>query len=110
MPGMDFRLKHVRKQRGLTLAELAARIGTTADQLSRLERGERQVTLGWLERIARGLNVEPVSLIGGEVIDDDERAWLHCYRKMSGEERTRWLRMLVDFTERDPLAPKAAQR
>ncbi len=56
----QLRLKEVRKSRGLTQAELARRIGTTAQNVQRIERGERNPTVTTLIRIADALDLELV--------------------------------------------------
>jgi phage repressor protein C with HTH and peptisase S24 domain len=51
----DFRI-----QKNLTLQALAERVGTTKSQIDKLEKGERRLTVDWLQRIAEALNL-PVS-------------------------------------------------
>jgi len=51
----DFRI-----QKNLTLQALAERVGTTKSQIDKLEKGERRLTVEWLQRIADALNM-PVS-------------------------------------------------
>lgn len=47
------RLRHLRKERGLTLAQVAEQAGVAASQLSLLENGKREAKLSVLQRIAR---------------------------------------------------------
>jgi phage repressor protein C with HTH and peptisase S24 domain len=61
---MQIWLREWRHVRGLTLEQLAARVGTDKTQLSRLEKGKRRLTMDWLERIAPALGCEPVDLLG----------------------------------------------
>jgi transcriptional regulator with XRE-family HTH domain len=56
-------IKHYRDLGGLSLDKLADMVGTTAQQLSRLERGERRLTDTWMRRIAPHLGVEPKDLV-----------------------------------------------
>jgi len=62
---MQTRIREVRKARGLTLADVAARCQpeTTAQTIGRLETGLRTVSVGWLNRIALALEVEPSALV-----------------------------------------------
>ncbi len=62
---MMSRLREIRKARGLTLAEVAARCNppTTAVSIGRLETGTRQLSVAWLDRIAAALEVDPKALI-----------------------------------------------
>jgi transcriptional regulator with XRE-family HTH domain len=52
------RLSLARKRRGLTQADLAERVHTTARTLYRLERGDPSVSLGVLARVLDALELE----------------------------------------------------
>lgn len=62
------RIRDIRRQKGLTLAEVAARCDppTTAQTIGRLETGMRSLSLGWMNRIAAALAVEPQLLVKAE--------------------------------------------
>jgi transcriptional regulator with XRE-family HTH domain len=62
------RIRDIRKAKGLTLADLAAACSppTTAQTIGRLETGMRQLSLGWMNRIAAALGVDPASLMRDE--------------------------------------------
>lgn len=60
---MRTRIRHFRKQRGLTQTELALRLGTTAATVSRLETADMTVSTGWLERIAGELDIGVMDLL-----------------------------------------------
>jgi len=60
---MDNRILELRKQSGLTLAQLAQHTGSTPQQIGRLEKGERRLTTDWMEKIAKALNVLPEDLM-----------------------------------------------
>src|SRR5438128_1643819 len=53
------RLRLARLRRRMTLADLAARVGTTRSTLSRLERGDLSVSVGLLARVLGVLGLEP---------------------------------------------------
>lgn len=59
------RLREIRKSRGLTLAEVAARCAppTTAVTIGRLETGTRQLTVPWIDKLAAALQVDPRELL-----------------------------------------------
>jgi transcriptional regulator with XRE-family HTH domain len=61
------RIRDVRKQKGMTLADVAAACDppTTAQTIGRLETGTRNLSLGWMNRIAAALRVEPEMLLKG---------------------------------------------
>ena len=52
------RLRDLRERAGLTMQALADRIGTSAPQINKLEKGERRLTVDWMARLAQGLGVE----------------------------------------------------
>ncbi|MBO9602615.1 MAG: helix-turn-helix transcriptional regulator [Novosphingobium sp.] len=62
------RIRDIRKEKGLTLADVAERCrpATTAQTIGRLETGMRNLSLGWMNRIAGALEVEPEMLVRGE--------------------------------------------
>ena len=55
---LSTQLKRLRRERGLTLAQVARRAGTSAPALSRYERGWHRFELGTLHRIAEALDCE----------------------------------------------------
>jgi transcriptional regulator with XRE-family HTH domain len=65
---MTNRIRDIRKAKGLTLADLAAACSppTTAQTIGRLETGMRQLSLGWMNRIAAALGVDPAQLMRAE--------------------------------------------
>ncbi len=62
------RIRDIRKRKGMTLAELAQACDppTTAQTIGRLETGMRNLSLGWMDRIAAALEVEPELLVRSE--------------------------------------------
>lgn len=52
-------IRTLREEKGVTAKDLAARIGLSASQMSRLESGQRRVNSEVLARIARALEVKP---------------------------------------------------
>lgn len=65
------RIRDVRLEKGLTLAEVAARCEppTTAQTIGRLETGTRTLSLGWMNRIAAALGVDPELLVKSEAAE-----------------------------------------
>ena len=72
---MSRRLRELRAERNLTLAALAKQTGISAPHLSRLEKGERQPSIGGLLQIAR---VYGVSL--SELVEEDREEDFHMLR------------------------------
>lgn len=60
------RLRELRRERGLTLTALAGRTGISAAHLSRMEKGERQPSIGSLIQLARAYGVSLGELVGDE--------------------------------------------
>jgi transcriptional regulator with XRE-family HTH domain len=62
------RVRDIRRSKKLTLAEVAQRCSppTTAQTIGRLETGMRQLSLAWMNRIAKALEVDPELLVRGE--------------------------------------------
>jgi transcriptional regulator with XRE-family HTH domain len=55
------RLRAVREAKGLTLREVARRVGTDPTNLSRIERGLRRPTVPLLLRLSRALDLDSVA-------------------------------------------------
>lgn len=64
------RIRDIRKEKRLTLADVAARCrpATTAQTIGRLETGMRNLSLVWMNRIAAALEVEPEMLVRGDTV------------------------------------------
>lgn len=62
------RIRDIRRQKGMTLADVAARCQppTTAQTIGRLETGMRSLSLTWMNRIASALEVDPQVLVKAE--------------------------------------------
>jgi transcriptional regulator with XRE-family HTH domain len=61
------RLRELRTARGLTQTDIAARVGTSASNISDLERGIKVPTLTTVARLAQALNCKVTELV--EVLD-----------------------------------------
>lgn len=90
-PLLPNRIRELRRDRGLTQAEVAHRMGTATSQLSVLERGKRRLSLPWMQRIARALEVYPAELLPldeqSHELSDEERRLIRDYRAQSPEQR-----------------------
>lgn len=62
------RIRDIRRQKNLTLADVAARCSppTTAQTIGRLETGMRNLSLVWMNRIGAALGVDPQLLVAPE--------------------------------------------
>jgi transcriptional regulator with XRE-family HTH domain len=60
---MDNLIRHYRKLRGMTQTELAEKLETTTQSVSRLETGVMTLSTDWLERLGAALRVHPIALL-----------------------------------------------
>lgn len=72
------RIREIRKSKGLTLVELAERINVKNGTMSRIERGDLQLTLDYMRRIGRALDVTPAELLSE---DDNPLAGLDAEQR-----------------------------
>jgi transcriptional regulator with XRE-family HTH domain len=58
-------IRRVREAHGLSRLQLAQRCNpvTSSQQIERLEKGERRLTVEWIERLANALDVDPSELM-----------------------------------------------
>jgi len=56
-------IKRMRKLKGWTLQKLADALGTSRSQVDKLERGERRLTVDWLDKVATALECSPLELL-----------------------------------------------
>jgi transcriptional regulator with XRE-family HTH domain len=61
---MTLKLREVRKERGLTLLDLASMTHISESDLSQVERGQRPAFPGWQRRISKALRVPAAELFG----------------------------------------------
>lgn len=60
-------IRQLRESKGLTLAQLAERVGTSHATIQRLESGKMRLTQDWASKISSALSV-PISEIFGEIV------------------------------------------
>jgi transcriptional regulator with XRE-family HTH domain len=60
------RIREWRQLRGLTLEELALRVGVTTGHMQKWEIADRNISYEWFKRIARALNVNVADLLTAE--------------------------------------------
>jgi transcriptional regulator with XRE-family HTH domain len=58
-------LRRIRRERGLSQEKFADTLGVHRTYMGGLERGERNLTLKSLERIAAVLGIDPLELLAG---------------------------------------------
>lgn len=90
-------LRHWRKKKGLTLEELAEKVGTTKAVVSLLENEKRPLSAKWLRKFAEALDTTP-----GRILDVDPNEAsaevLDIWDHMSKRDRPRAIRVLRSLT------------
>lgn len=64
---MRNRIREFRQRANLTMQALAERAGTSAAQINKLEKGERRLTVDWMVRLGRALEIDPKDLLPPEI-------------------------------------------
>lgn len=88
------RIRKVRLEQGIKQKDLARRIGISQGALTNFELGRRKISLEWLVKIARALEV-PVSYFVGaveppaeeDVLGPKEHRLLRAFRRISRDPR-----------------------
>jgi transcriptional regulator with XRE-family HTH domain len=81
---MKNNLAAIRKKKGYTQPELAEMTNTTKSMISMLERGDRQITQIWLERLSSALDCAPIEILY-ETDKDSKKSSLEIAKEL--EER-----------------------
>ncbi len=89
------RIREWRRHRGLSLEQLAERVGSTNQTIGRYERGERSVTIDVLLQLAPALGVKPADLLPDpeSILSDEERRLMRAASELGAEDRAALLRI-----------------
>ena len=101
-------IKEIRTERGLTLENLAELVGTSHQQISLLEKGQRRLTWDWILRIADALQCHSSDITDGPATPQtsDERDLLYKFRHMCPEDQHKYIFMAEAFMELNAPKPK----
>ena len=82
-------LYQIREQRGLTQKDIAEAVGTTANQISRLESGVRKLSPEWIDRLSKVLNCTKAELLGEPATEltEKEKVMLETFQKLTPEQQ-----------------------
>lgn len=96
-------IKEIRNAQGLTLEQLADKVGTTPQQINFLEAGKRKLTWEWMQRVANALECHPLDLVEGPAVpkDNDEKELLKKFRGLEDRERQMFSHMLDGLSKGD---------
>lgn len=89
-------LRRIRIQRGLSQTELARMIGTTQPTISKIEKGDMNVTLALIESAAKALGVTPVELFG---VSETQQRILEAISAMPEDRRAAAIVVLEAMTK-----------
>ncbi len=86
---MRNRIRELRTAKRLTLEALAGCVNSSNQHPSHLETGKRRLTVDWIERLARGLECDPLELLSANLaeITEQERALLNIFRTLNDDQR-----------------------
>jgi transcriptional regulator with XRE-family HTH domain len=114
---MSNRIKEHRERAGLSQFDLAIKVGTTPQQISRLERGDRRIKTDMLPRLAQALDVRQADLLveverhapGSRNLPQDEveRCLLAFWRELSPEPQDFILELVNAWARRINFPPIA---
>ena len=94
---MQNRIGILRHEKGLSLTDLAKAAGTTKAQIQKLERGERRLSLGWMDRLARAMDVKISDLLPQGAVacqhGPEEKEILEIVAQLPVEDRVVLVRM-----------------
>jgi len=60
---MHKKIKQLRKRKGMTMKALAEAAGTSQQQIDRLEKGKRRLTLEWMHKLSQALECDLTDLL-----------------------------------------------
>ena len=107
MEDMPNRILELRRAAGLSQEELGFRVGVSKMQISGMERGKRELSLGMMRRLAEALDVSPADLLCDEDnpmrLASEERVLLSRYRAADPDQQRNIERVteaLVPFNQR----------
>ena len=85
---LNLNIRELRKAKGMTIQELAGKIGVSIPHLSEVERGKKNLNNHLMERLAKHLNVDPAALVSA-ADRSDLAAFYEKAKKLSPEDQVR---------------------
>jgi transcriptional regulator with XRE-family HTH domain len=111
-------LKHIRKERGLSQAKLAARAGIDPSTVNQIETGARKPTTATLEKLAEALDIELADLFRGYALpkaqkplwsDEPERERLYFNFREAREQLEEYCRRWEQRISKNGLDDRAIE-
>ena len=91
------RIQSLREKRGLTQEKLEERTGVNTKYISAIERGQKNVTVKTLEKIAKGLDIELYQLTLLSEEPESEKVVKKAIESLIKEADIRTLNLCLDF-------------
>lgn len=91
------RIQFVREKEGLTQEQLEDKTGVNTKYISAIERGQKNITIKTLEKIAKGLNVELYELFLLPEEIGTEKAVKKAIEALIKDANTKTLTLCLDF-------------
>jgi len=99
---MSNRIKEIRKDRGLSHEYLADAVHTTKATISKLEKGDIQLTMEWMRKLARVLECHWAEFgEDAKPVTRDEEAIIGLYRGLSDQQKKFAHRLVSTLAEPD---------
>jgi transcriptional regulator with XRE-family HTH domain len=97
MEQMPNRIRELRKARGMTLEQLGDRIGCGVTMMSDLERGQRELSYYWMQKLAKVLKVQAADLFlekdNSKSLTAPQRELVDLYDRADDQQRAQMLQM-----------------
>ena len=96
---MRIRISEIRKKKGITLAELARRVGISSPYMHQLEKGIRKITMQRQLEIATALDVEPNEIVDFSSSDEEIARIMDAFDRASPTDRAMilsWAKTILD--------------
>ncbi len=81
------------------MQELATRVGTSQQQIDRLEKSQRRLTAEWMDRLSKALNCKPTDLIDFSTEDRVVSKVETAIAKVIGAIETKFSNMVREFAD-----------
>jgi transcriptional regulator with XRE-family HTH domain len=91
-------VRQLRQQRGMTQAELAARLDLGRTSITNLEKGQQSPPLSMLPEIASALGIDPLDLIANAIGDRGRAETGSLAAKVHDEDLRRWAGQVIGDT------------
>ncbi len=96
---MENNIQKLRKQKGLTMKDLADLAGTSQQQIDRLEKGTRRITAEWMERLSKALSCRPTDIINFSTPETKPGKVATATATVIGAIETKFSNMVRKFTD-----------